>query len=435
MPRLVAGAVWYDEAVQPLSDLLVLDLSRVLSGPYCSMYLGDFGARVIKIERPLGADGEGGATGGDDTRAFGPPFVGGESTYYLSVNRNKESVALDLKAPEGRALLRRLAERADVMLSNFRPGVLERLGLSHDELRGRNPGLISCEISGFGSGPGPLAGLAGYDVVVQGMGGFVSLTGEPDRPPLKAGVSIADLVSGLHALIGILLALHARQRTGRGQHVEVSMLDCQVALLTYHAGMYLNAGKEPRRMGNRHPSIAPYATYQTADGLINVAAANDGLWRALCGVVRRLGLMTEPALDEDPRFMRNELRVQHLEALEGRLEPVLRARGSAEWLEALEGAGIPCGPILSVSEVLRHPQVLAQQMVVSVPHPGLERRGGPAEVKVTGVPIKLAETPGAVRTAPPLLGEHTGAALRDLLGLSAAELDGLRERGVIAGLP
>lgn len=418
----------------PLSDLLVLDLSRVLSGPYCSMYLADFGARVIKIERPPGDEGA-----GDDTRAFGPPFVAGESTYYLSVNRNKESVAVDMKAPEGRRIIADLARRADILLENFRPGALDRLGLSYAALHKENPRLIYCSISGFGTDPAdtpaearsPFATRPGYDVVVQGLGGFMALTGEPERQPLKSGLSIADLTSGLLAFSGILLALHARHRTGRGQHVDVSMLDGQVALLTYHAGMYLNGGREPRRMGNRHPSIAPYETYQTADGYINVAAANDGLWRALCRVLSDLGLPGE-ALFSDARFTSNSLRVQHREALGAALEPLLRGLPSQRWLERLEAAGVPCGPILSVPEVLGHPQVRHRQMVVDLPHPALEARGGPASIQVTGVPIKLSETPGQVRSAPPLLGQHTESALRDLLGLSSEALRDLAARGVIA---
>jgi formyl-CoA transferase/CoA:oxalate CoA-transferase len=411
-----APGPWYKSAMLPLSDVLVLDLSRVLSGPYCSMYLADFGARVIKIERP-GA--------GDDTRAFGPPFVGGESTYYLSINRNKESVALDLKSPEGLSLVRRLAGRADVLLENFRPGVMERLGLSYPALRQDNPRLIYCSISGFGS----QEDRPGYDVVVQGMGGLPSLTGEPDGAPMKVGVSIADLSAGLHALCGILIALHARHRTGRGQHVDISMLDGQVALLTYHATMYLNAGVEPRRMGNQHPSIAPYETYRTADGFINIAAANDGLFRDLCQALAPHGL--DPSLPGDPRFARNPDRVRNRAALSEILEPLLMMKPSVVWLSALEQAGIPCGPILSVPQLLSLPVVQDRQMMVSVPHPALAAQGGPPEVQVTGVPIRLSETPGAVRAAPPLLGQHT-AALADLLGLTEEELRGLRQRGVIA---
>lgn len=425
-------------ATGPLSDLLVLDLSRVLSGPYCSMYLADFGARVVKIERPPKGEGEG---AGDDTRAFGPPFIGGESTYFLSVNRNKESVAIDMKAPDGRRLIADLARRADILLENFRPGALDRLGLSYQTLRRENERLIYCSISGFGTDihrgdlrpaeRNPFVTRPGYDVVIQGMGGFMALTGEPDRPPLKSGLSIADLCSGLLAFSGILLALHARHRTGRGQHVDVSMLDGQVALLTYHAGMYLNAGREPRRMGNRHPSIAPYETYETADGFINIAAANDSLWRALCRVLGELAL-APAGLADDPRFTSNSLRVQHREALGAVLEPLVRRLPSQRWLSTLEAAGIPCGPILTVPEVLHHPQVRHREMVVEVPHPSLAATGGPASIQVTGVPIKLSETPGQVRSAPPLLGEHTESALTELLGLSSDTMRDLAQRGVIA---
>jgi formyl-CoA transferase/CoA:oxalate CoA-transferase len=343
-----------------------------------------------------------------------------------------------MKHPDGQALVRRLAERADVLLENFRPGVLDRLGLSYAALREANPRLIYCSISGFGrspeadTGPGsdPWDSRPGYDVVVQGMGGFAALTGEAAGPPMKAGLSIADLVSGLNATIGVLLALHARTRSGRGQHVDVSMLDGQVALLTYHAGMYLNAGRVPRRMGNRHPSIAPYETYRTADGFINVAVASEGLWRAFCKLLMDRGLDGSPPLGGDPRFQRNRDRVEHREALGAALEPILLTRPSGEWLADLEAAGVPCGPILNVDELLGHERVRARGMVQAVPHPSLAARGGPAEVTLTGVPIKLSETPGALRAAPPLLGEHREA-LRDLLGLGEDELLDLQRRGVL----
>lgn len=398
----------------PLDDLFVFDLSRVLSGPYCSMQLADFGARVVKLEHPQG---------GDDTRGFGPPFLGGESTYFMSINRNKESIAVDLKDPRGRELALQLASRADVLLENFRPGALERLGLDYASLRERNPRLIYCSISGFGhTGDPAWVKRPGYDLAIQGMGGVASLTGEQGGPPFKSGASIADLVAGLYALIGVLVALHARERTGRGQHVDVSMLDGQISLLTYQAGTYLNTGAVPTRRGNQHPSIVPFETHRASDGYVNLAVGNDSLWRAFCAAV---GPPLE-ALASDARFATNAARVQNRAALAEVLEPLMATRSVAQWLALCDRAGVPCGPIHSVAEALSHPQVLARGMVVPLAHPTA------GEIKVTGVPVRLSETPGSVRSAPPRLGEHTRATLAELLGLDDARLDELAAAGVLA---
>jgi formyl-CoA transferase/CoA:oxalate CoA-transferase len=397
----------------PLDDLLVLDLSRVLSGPFCSMYLGDFGARVVKLEHP---------TGGDDTRSFGPPFAGGESVYFMSINRNKESVAIDLKHPRGRALALQLAARADVLLENFRPGTLDKLGLDYATLQAQNPRLIYASISGFGHG-----GLAewarkpGYDLVAQGMGGAASLTGDPDGPPLKFGLSIADLVAGLYTLAGVLVALHARARTGRGQQVDVSMLDGQISLLTYHAGTYFSTGKVPTRRANQHPSIVPYETFRAADGYVNIACGNDGLWRDFC---RAVGAPLAPLAD-DPRYATNAARVANRAALAAILEPLVAARPVAEWTALCDAAGVPAGPILDVGQALEHPQVRARGMVVPIAHPTA------GELRVTGVPVRLSETPGAVRRAPPRLGEHTRDTLAELCGLDGDELAMLEREGVV----
>jgi crotonobetainyl-CoA:carnitine CoA-transferase CaiB-like acyl-CoA transferase len=396
----------------PLDDLLVFDLSRVLSGPYCSMYLGDFGARVVKLEHPKG---------GDDTRGFGPPFLGGESTYFMSINRNKESIAVDLKDARGRALAADLAARADVLLENFRPGTLDKLGLDYGTLRERNPRLIYCSVSGYGhSGRPEWVEKPGYDLVVQGMGGAASLTGEPDGTPLKFGLSIADLAAGLYAFAGILLALHARQRTGRGQHVDVSMLDGQISLLTFQAGSFFATGKLPSRRGNKHPSIVPYETFRAADGWVNIACGNDSLFRALCAAVPSL-----TSLAEDPRFRTNAERVAHRDALNAILDPLVASLPVAHWVDLCEKAGIPTGPILDVGQALSHPQVLAREMVVPLVHPTA------GDVRVTGVPVKLSETPGAVRRPAPRLGEHTRSTLRELLQLGDAELDTLTKEGVL----
>ena len=389
----------------PLDDLLVFDLTRVLAGPFCTQLLGDLGARVVKLEHP---------DGGDDTRAFGPPFLGGESCYFLSVNRNKESVALDLKTPAGRDLARRLALRADVLVENFRPDVLPRLGLGQEELRRENPRLVYCSISGFGhSGDPAWVARGGYDLVVQGLSGVQALTGAVDGPPTKVGLPIADLVAGMHGALGVLAALHARTRTGRGQHVDVSMLDAQVSLLTYYAGIHLGTGAVPGRFGNAHPTIHPYQTYRAQDGHLNIACGNDAMFRAFAGAI---GL---PALAEDARFATNPLRVQHRGALDALLVPRLAEQPVATWLERLDAAGVASGPILGVGEVLAHPQLAARGMRVEVAHPTLGVH------RTLGVPVRLSETPGAVRTAPPLLGQHTRSTLCELLGLEPGTLDGM----------
>jgi crotonobetainyl-CoA:carnitine CoA-transferase CaiB-like acyl-CoA transferase len=401
--------------VLPLDDVLVLDLSRVLSGPFASMLLGDFGARIVKLENP---------DGGDDTRRFGPPFLNGESTYFLSINRNKESIAVDLKNPKGRALVLELASRADVLLENFRPGALDKQGLGPAELLARNPRLVYCSISGFGHAGDPAwSRRPGYDLAIQGMGGLASLTGDPEGPPTKAGVSIADLTAGLYATIGVLVALHARRRTGRGQHVDVSMLDGQISLLTYHAGIHFATGAVPTRDGNRHPSIVPYETFRAADGFVNLAVGNDALWRAFCAAAGA----PLAALADDPRFRTNQLRVENRAALAAILEPLVAERTVEEWVALCERAGVPAGPILDVAQALAHPQVVARGMVVALEHPRAGR------TRVTGVPVRLSETPGAVRTPAPTIGQHTASVLREVLGMSDETIAGLARDGAIKG--
>jgi formyl-CoA transferase/CoA:oxalate CoA-transferase len=371
------------------------------------MYLADFGARVIKLEHP---------DGGDDTRGFGPPFVNGESTYFMSINRNKESVALDFKDPRGRELARRLAARADVLLENFRPGTLARLGLDYEQLRDANPRLIYCSISGFGhTGDPDWVRRPGYDLAIQGMGGLASLTGASDGPPFKVGTSIADMIAGLYALVGILVALHARARTGRGQHVDISMLDGQISLLTYHAGIHFATGGVPSRRGNQHPSITPYETFRARDGFVNIAVGNDSQWRAFCAAVGG----TLATLGGDARFATNAARVERRAELEALLQPLVATRSVADWIALCDGAGIPSGPIHTVAEALAHPQVLARDMVVPLQHPAA------GQIRVTGVPVRLSDTPGSVRTPPPRLGEHTRAVLRDLLAVDDETIDRL----------
>jgi crotonobetainyl-CoA:carnitine CoA-transferase CaiB-like acyl-CoA transferase len=382
----------------PLAGITVLDLTRVLSGPYCTMLLADMGARVIKIEQP---------GRGDDTRAWGPPFINGESTYFLSINRNKESVALDFKRREGRRVLDALIARADVVVENFRPGVLARLGLDYTTLAAAHPRLIYASLSGYGQN-GPRAPEPGYDAVLQGEGGLMDITGAADGPPYRLGVAVVDIVTGMFAAQGILLALLARHTTGRGQHVDVSMLDSVAALLTYQAGIVFADGQSPGRMGNRHPSIAPYDTFDTADGPLVLAVGNDEQWRRLCEAA---GLQS---LASDSRFATNGARVEHYDTLESLLAPVFAKRTRAEWTTLLVGAGVPCGPVRSVAEALADPQLQAREMLVRAMH----ATGG--DLTLLGVPIKLSETPGGVRTAPPTLGQHTKAVLEEL-GLSGAE--------------
>ena len=394
---------------RPLDGITVVDLTRVLSGPYCTMQLADMGARVIKIERP---------GTGDDTRGWGPPFVRGESAYFMSINRNKESVTLDFKHPDGRAILEQLVAHADVLVENFRPGTLKETGFDYESLSARYPGLVYSSISGFGQS-GPQCDRPGYDAVVQGEGGLMSITGGADGPGYRLGVAIADLVSGMFAAQGILLALFARERTGRGQHVDVGMLDSVASLLTYQAGIYFATGAAPTRMGNRHPTIVPYETFDASDGDVVVAVGNDGLWRRFCEVGGLENVVN------DPRFATNRDRVTHYDALRQILADAFRRRTRREWIATLTAAGVPVGSVRDIGEVLTDPQLFARDMVARVTHPVT------GELRVLGVPVKLSETPGNVRRAPPRLGEDTESVLTKDLGLNASRIAELRQGGVI----
>jgi crotonobetainyl-CoA:carnitine CoA-transferase CaiB-like acyl-CoA transferase len=368
----------------PLDDLIVADFSRVLAGPLAAMLLGDLGADVIKVERP---------DGGDDTRAWGPPWRGDDATYFLGLNRNKRSVALDLGAPADRALARRLGERADVLLESFRPGLMASWGLDGDQLRAVNPGLVSCSVTAFGSGEAA-RGMPGYDFLLQAMGGLMSVTGEADGRPLKVGAAVVDLVCGLLAVAGIQAALVERERTGRGRHVEVSLMDAALAALLNQASSWILAGVVPERRGNRHPSIVPYETFAAADRPLAIAVGNDRLFARLCDAVGA------PELAADPRFATNADRVAHADALAARLEATLSSRPADEWIAALRAAGVPAGPINNVAEAF----ALASAL-------GLEPVTEHAGMPLATPPLRLDGERPAVRRPPPRLDEH-GAELR-----------------------
>jgi formyl-CoA transferase len=392
----------------PLDGIRVIDLSRVVSGPLCTMNLADMGADVIKIEEP---------GRGDESRAFGPPFLGGESPYYLSVNRNKRSCTVNLKRDAGKAILWRLLDTADVVVQNFRPGAMARLGLDYDAVAARHPRLIYCSISGFGDS-GPDAVRPGYDLVVQGESGLMDLTGEADGPPTRIGTSIADLTAGVMAAQGITLALYARQTTGRGQHVKIAMLDAVASLLTYNAGNYFATGESPTRRGNDHPSVVPYQTLRAKDGWMNLAVANDSLWVRYCDAIER------PDLRDDPRFATAPERVNHRDTLVPIIVALTAARTVQQWVDLLGAAGVPCGRIRNVAEVCTNPQLTERGKVVDRPHPTA------GIVTMIGLPIELSDTPGRIQTAPPLLGEHTDDVLRDA-GYTDDEIHTLRKDGAI----
>jgi crotonobetainyl-CoA:carnitine CoA-transferase CaiB-like acyl-CoA transferase len=397
----------------PLQGIRVLDLSRVLAGPFCTMNLGDMGAEVIKVEEP---------GSGDDTRAFGPPFVNGVSTYFLSINRNKKSLAVNLKDPRGVDLVRRLARACDVAVENFRPGVAARLGLGPEDLCRDNPRLIYCSISGFGHrGLPEYSRLPGYDVVVQGLSGLQHITGDPDGPPTRAGVPIADILTGMTAFQAISLALFVREREGRGQVLDIAMLDSTVQVLTFLAAGHLTAGTNPSRLGNRHPSIAPYETFRAQDAYFNLAVGNDSQFRKLCEVIG------EPALAEDDRFRTNPLRVQNRPALGERLERIFAARPLEHWLRLLSEAGIPCGPINDLRAALGHPQLSARGAIARMEHPVA------GTLRTTGSPLPLSGvTPPPPASPPPGLGQHTREVLTGLLGLGEAEVAALAAEKVVA---
>jgi crotonobetainyl-CoA:carnitine CoA-transferase CaiB-like acyl-CoA transferase len=382
------------DTFQPLQGVRVLDFSRILAGPYCTMVLGDMGAEIIKIERP---------GSGDETRAWGPPFVGGESAYFLCVNRNKKSVTVDMSTPEGKGVIRDLAARSDVLVENFRPGTMEKLGLGYDALQAVNPRLVYCAISGFGRS-GPDRDRAGVDVIVEGVGGLMSITGEPDGPPVKVGVAIIDVATALHAHGAIIAALFERQRTGQGRRLDFSLLEVQIATLINIGSDYLIGGVVPKRWGSAHTSIVPYQAFEASDGYVVVGAINESLWQRFCEAIE------QPDLANDSRFSSNVLRGQHRAELLTLVQPIFRQRPRADWLERFRDQGIPCGPIKTLDEVYRDRQVEHLGIVQEVDHPTAGR------IKLAGSPIRADDAQLPVRLPPPRLGEHTEEVLRDVLG-------------------
>jgi glutaryl-CoA transferase len=390
-----------------LQGLRVLDMSRVLAGPFCCMMLGDHGADVIKVEPP----------NGDETRTWGPPFVDGESTYYLGINRNKRSIALDLSASAGQEVASRLASTADVLVENFKAGTMERFNLGYAHLREVNPRLVYVSISGFGR-TGPYADVAGYDGALQAFGGFMSINGEADGEPLKAGIAVADLATGLFASQAVLLALHARQQTGLGQQVEVSLLESLLALLHPHASSYLNAGLVGKPHGNSHPMIAPYDLIACADRSVFLPGGNDGQVRRLATVIGREDIV------DDPRFRTNQDRVAHRQELLAILREEFAKWPAMELCRRLWDAAVPVGPVNSIDEVFADPQVLQREMLQSIPHPGLSA----GEVRLAGFPVKLSATPPSARRHPPRLGEHTDEILAEL-GYTPPQIEALIANG------
>jgi formyl-CoA transferase len=403
-----------------LGHVRVLDLTRVLAGPWCAQNLADLGADVIKIERP-GA--------GDDTRSWGPPYLRDaqgrdttEAAYYLAANRGKRSLTLDIASAEGQAIVRDLAKHCDVVLENYKVGQLKKYGLDYESLRREKPDLIYCSITGFGQ-DGPYAQRAGYDFIVQGMGGFMSITGErddlPGGGPQKAGIAISDLMTGMYATIAVMAALTHRDRTGEGQYIDMALLDVQVAMLANMDTNYLASGEPPKRWGNAHPNIVPYQTFATSDGHIIVAVGNDGQYQKFVAAGGR------PELAADERFATNPMRVRHRDILVPLLAEMVRTRTKQQWIDLLEAAGVPCGPINNLDEVFVNPQVAARKLRIDLPHP----TGG--TVRLVGSPMKLSATPTRYDMPPPLLGQHTEEVLRDVLGHSAAQIAALREKGII----
>ncbi len=405
-----------DGMAGPLSHIRVLDLSRVLAGPWAGQNLADLGAEVIKVERP-GL--------GDDSRAFGPPWVKDaegrdtrDSAYFTSANRGKKSITLNIAAPAGQAVARELARASDVLIENYKYGDLARYGLGYEDLHALNPRLVYCSLTGFGH-TGPYRERPGYDFMIQGMGGMMSVTGEPDGAPQRAGVPVADIITGMYASIAICAALARRAESGQGQHLDLALLDSQIALLAYQNTNYFATGKPPRRIGNLHPNIVPYQPFRTSDGEVIIACGNDNLYRKFCAAAGC------SALADDPRFATNGRRVENRAELTRLLSEVFCLRSTREWLALLDAAGVPNGPINDIAQVFAEPQVQARGVRIELEH------AAGAALPMVASPMRFSDTPLEYRRAPPLLGEHTEEVLKDLLGKGDAEIAALRAEQVI----
>ena len=404
----------------PLSHIRVLDLTRVLAGPWCAQNLADLGAEVIKVERPKK---------GDDSRAFGPPWAkdenGKDTTeagYFLCANRGKKSITIDIASEAGGKLIKELAQSADVLLENFKSGDLASKGLGYDDIKKINPKIIYCSITGFGQ-TGPYAAKPGYDFMIQGMGGFMSVTGERDSKPgggpQRAGVPVVDIMTGMYSTIAVCAAIANRERTGKGQHIDMALLDTQVGFLANQGANFLVTGEPPARLGNTHPNIVPYQSVPTKDGAIILACGNDNLFNKLCD------LLGQPALKTDPRFSKNAARVENRDALDSILDELMRKKTTAEWVTGLEGAGVPCGPINNLKEVFENEQVIARGLKVEIPHPTA------GKVALVRSPMRFSETPVEHKIPPPLLGQHTDEVLASVLGKSADEIAALKKAGTV----
>jgi len=393
----------------PLDGVRVLDLTRVVAGPYCSMFLGDLGAEVVKVEQP---------GMGDDTRGWGPPFAGGESAYYLCINRNKQSLTLDIKSKRSVELLRELVKVADVIIENFRPGTMERLRLGEKELRELNPRLIYASLTGFGA-DGPMSDWPGYDLIVQAWGGLMSITGTPEAEPVKVGVAIIDLVAGLMLGKAITAALYAREKIGVGQRIDTSLLEAEVASLINVGSNYLVGGKVPTRWGNAHPNIVPYQNFKTADGYLVIGVASEVIWKRFCQAIGRAELI------DDNRFADNSKRVANRVELIRLLGEIFLQRNNAAWFKLLTDAEVPCAPVQTIDQVFQAPQVLHRDMLMEVEHPTA------GKIRMAGIPVKFSVTPASVRMPPPLLGEHNSEILKNWLGMSAVAIDELKREKII----
>ena len=390
-----------------LDKIKVVDLTRTLAGPFCTMLMGDMGAEVIKVEEP---------TGGDETRKW-TPFVNGESTQFLTFNRNKRSLSVNLKEREGLKIVQDLAADADVMIESFRAGTLDRLGLGYEAIKKTNPGVVYCSISGYGR-TGPMADMPGYDLLIQAYSGLMSLTGDPEGSPLRIGFSLVDLFTGMMAYGTILTALRQRDQTGKGQWVESALLDGQVAALSYHATGFMGTGVEPKRMGSGHPSLVPYQSFSASDGQFIIGCANQGLWERMC---RAIG---QDAMLDDPRYTTNTDRVEHRAECVGELSALFAQKTTAHWVDLIVEAGVPCGPINTVADVVSNPQVLARNMIAEVDHPNIPN------LKFPGSPLKLTDSPATIRRVPPMLGQHNEEILEEA-GYSPEKIANLKERGVL----